>query len=174
VLTEAAVKGQQDHLLGLKENVIIGRLIPAQVEIPGMEDLLRPQPALDMSAVAPAGWLREPAGAEEKNVGDIGILGLEDDFDRIAQAARGYAKEGEEDEEVENPFDDDEEEGEGEATAENNTPAVGISKEGEGEATAESNTPAVGISEGGEGEATAESNTPAVGISEEANSPQDQ
>ena len=46
VLTEAAVKGQQDHLLGLKENVIIGRLIPAQVEIPGMEDLLRPQPAL--------------------------------------------------------------------------------------------------------------------------------
>ena len=174
VLTEAAVKGQQDYLLGLKENVIIGRLIPAQVEIPGMEDLLRPQPALDMSAVAPAGWLREPAGAEEKNVGDIGILGLEDDFDRIAQAARGYAKEGEEDEEVENPFDGDEEEGEGEATAENNTPAVGISKEGEGEATAESNTPAVGISEEGEGEATAESNTPAVGISEEANSPQDQ
>ncbi|CAI8007915.1 DNA-directed RNA polymerase subunit beta' [Geodia barretti] len=43
VLTEAAVKGQQDYLLGLKENVIIGRLIPAQVEIPGMEELLRPQ-----------------------------------------------------------------------------------------------------------------------------------
>ena len=29
VLTEAATKGKKDHLLGLKENVIIGKLIPA-------------------------------------------------------------------------------------------------------------------------------------------------
>jgi DNA-directed RNA polymerase subunit beta' len=29
VLTDAAIKGKVDHLLGLKENVIIGRLIPA-------------------------------------------------------------------------------------------------------------------------------------------------
>ncbi len=29
VLTEAAVQGKVDHLRGLKENVIIGRLIPA-------------------------------------------------------------------------------------------------------------------------------------------------
>jgi len=29
VLTEAAIKGKEDHLIGLKENVIIGRLIPA-------------------------------------------------------------------------------------------------------------------------------------------------
>ena len=29
VLTEAAIRGKQDHLLGLKENVIIGKLIPA-------------------------------------------------------------------------------------------------------------------------------------------------
>jgi len=29
VLTEAAIKGKDDHLLGLKENVIIGKLIPA-------------------------------------------------------------------------------------------------------------------------------------------------
>ena len=29
VLTEAAIKGKSDHLLGLKENVIIGKLIPA-------------------------------------------------------------------------------------------------------------------------------------------------
>ncbi len=28
-LTEAAIKGKVDHLLGLKENVIIGKLIPA-------------------------------------------------------------------------------------------------------------------------------------------------
>ena len=29
VLTDAAIKGKTDHLLGLKENVIIGQLIPA-------------------------------------------------------------------------------------------------------------------------------------------------
>ena len=34
VLTEAAIDGKTDYLLGLKENVIIGKLIPAG---PGME-----------------------------------------------------------------------------------------------------------------------------------------
>ena len=29
VLTDAAIKGKRDDLLGLKENVIIGKLIPA-------------------------------------------------------------------------------------------------------------------------------------------------
>ncbi len=29
VLTEAAIKGKEDNLIGLKENVIIGKLIPA-------------------------------------------------------------------------------------------------------------------------------------------------
>ena len=29
VLTEAAIKGKEDHLIGLKENVLIGKLIPA-------------------------------------------------------------------------------------------------------------------------------------------------
>jgi DNA-directed RNA polymerase subunit beta' len=29
VLTEASINGKVDHLLGLKENVIVGRLIPA-------------------------------------------------------------------------------------------------------------------------------------------------
>ena len=33
VLTEAAINGQVDKLLGLKENVIIGKLIPARTEI---------------------------------------------------------------------------------------------------------------------------------------------
>ncbi len=28
VLTDAAIKGKIDHLVGLKENVIIGKLIP--------------------------------------------------------------------------------------------------------------------------------------------------
>ncbi len=37
VLTEAAVKGATDKLVGLKENVIIGRLIPARSTLPEEE-----------------------------------------------------------------------------------------------------------------------------------------
>jgi len=33
VLTEAAISGQKDNLMGLKENVIIGKLIPARAPI---------------------------------------------------------------------------------------------------------------------------------------------
>jgi len=54
VLTEAAIKGKIDHLIGLKENVIIGRLIPAgtgmqqyrelQIEGPAEEPPLLPLP----------------------------------------------------------------------------------------------------------------------------------
>ncbi len=46
VLTEAAISGQVDHLLGLKENVIIGKLIPARAEIdlppPPIREIARP------------------------------------------------------------------------------------------------------------------------------------
>ena len=34
VLTDAAIKGKRDELLGLKENVIIGKLIPAGTGMP--------------------------------------------------------------------------------------------------------------------------------------------
>ena len=34
VLTEAAIKGKVDHLMGLKENVLIGKLIPAGTGMP--------------------------------------------------------------------------------------------------------------------------------------------
>ena len=125
VLTEAAVKGQQDYLLGLKENVIIGRLIPAQVEIPGMDELLRPQPALDIGGIAAGAWLRG-GGAEEENFEDMVIPGLDDDFDRLAQAARSYAKEGEDDDLEDEFFDDDDDD---EVTSENEGQAVGIAQE---------------------------------------------
>jgi len=39
VLTEAAVKGKRDNLVGLKENVIIGRLIPAGTGLPRYRQL---------------------------------------------------------------------------------------------------------------------------------------
>ena len=57
VLTQAAVSGAQDGLLGLKENVIIGRLIPARVQIPGMDELLAPEQPPELAELASAGWL---------------------------------------------------------------------------------------------------------------------
>ena len=39
VLTEAAIKGKIDHLLGLKENVIIGKLIPAGTGLDNYQDI---------------------------------------------------------------------------------------------------------------------------------------
>jgi DNA-directed RNA polymerase subunit beta' len=47
VLTEAAISGQVDHLMGLKENVIIGKLIPARAEIdlppPPVQEIAAPE-----------------------------------------------------------------------------------------------------------------------------------
>ena len=39
VLTDAAVKGKVDKLMGLKENVIIGKLIPAGTGMPRYNDV---------------------------------------------------------------------------------------------------------------------------------------
>jgi DNA-directed RNA polymerase subunit beta' len=39
VLTEAAVSGKVDYLRGLKENVIMGRLIPAGTGLPAYKQL---------------------------------------------------------------------------------------------------------------------------------------
>jgi DNA-directed RNA polymerase subunit beta' len=56
VLTEAAINGKVDRLTGLKENVIMGRLIPAgtgikrygQVEIESDEPEERPEDLLEV------------------------------------------------------------------------------------------------------------------------------
>jgi len=39
VLTEAAIKGKEDSLIGLKENVIIGKLIPAGTGMQRYQDI---------------------------------------------------------------------------------------------------------------------------------------
>ena len=39
MLTEAAIKGKVDHLMGLKENVLIGKLIPAGTGMPCYHDV---------------------------------------------------------------------------------------------------------------------------------------
>lgn len=71
VLTEAAISGMTDHLLGLKENVIIGKLIPARASIE-----LPPEP---VKAVPPPEILvpEEAAvavGLEEAGGGAVAVL----------------------------------------------------------------------------------------------------
>ena len=66
VLTQAAISGAHDWLLGLKENVIIGRLIPSRLEIPGMAQLLEPDAAPDLAAGG--GWLGVPM---DRDAGDL-------------------------------------------------------------------------------------------------------
>jgi len=60
VLTEAAVNGSVDRLLGLKENVIIGKLIPARCHIPKEQGLLE-----EPVAAVPAGALPIPPGTPQ-------------------------------------------------------------------------------------------------------------
>jgi DNA-directed RNA polymerase subunit beta' len=57
VLTEAAVRGTTDHLRGLKENVIVGRLIPAGTGMAYHSSRKREaeeEPAIDLEALAAA------------------------------------------------------------------------------------------------------------------------
>jgi hypothetical protein len=45
VLTDAAIEGKTDHLAGLKENVIIGKLIPASTGLRGYRQVtIAPSP----------------------------------------------------------------------------------------------------------------------------------
>jgi DNA-directed RNA polymerase subunit beta' len=48
VLTEAAVRGARDELRGLKENVIVGRLIPAGTGLAYHEDRRRKRAGLSI------------------------------------------------------------------------------------------------------------------------------
>ncbi len=68
VLTEAAIESRSDQLIGLKENIIIGKLIPAgsgmtayrsvKVEMPGAEPM-RAWASEMVGEVDPAAWLRD-------------------------------------------------------------------------------------------------------------------
>ena len=83
VLTEAVVEGKTDHLHGLKENVIIGKLIPAGtgwdryhgpvLEAPSQSDVLIDTEAMHMAEGVTLDDLREPDnGADAAPDLDIG------------------------------------------------------------------------------------------------------
>jgi DNA-directed RNA polymerase subunit beta' len=77
VLTEAAIAGKVDELRGLKENVIMGRLIPAGTGLPRYRDLHIPhaEAPVDYEAMA-AAILSDGQGApSDKAAGDGGSTG---------------------------------------------------------------------------------------------------
>jgi len=72
VLTEAAIEGRSDHLLGLKENIIIGKLIPAgsgmgryrdiEVDLPEAAGLSLRSYGYEEETEDLAAWLRDVGG----------------------------------------------------------------------------------------------------------------
>ncbi|MBS1705741.1 MAG: DNA-directed RNA polymerase subunit beta' [Armatimonadetes bacterium] len=82
VLTEAAVRGKKDHLVGLKENVIIGRLIPTGTGVKQYRDV-----SIEVDRSAPS-WAHQSLNAlveadELDETDDLGIL----DFPSLADMA---------------------------------------------------------------------------------------
>ncbi len=84
VLTEAAIKGKRDRLLGLKENVIIGKLIPAGTGMARYRNIrvvsedMEEEAALDLASLGESG--------EEEGFG-------EDSDDGLEQGPRGEPEE---------------------------------------------------------------------------------
>ncbi len=62
VLTDASIHAKVDHLLGLKENVIVGHLIPAGTGLPKFRELIvMPKEEFSKANFGSDGWM----GAEE-------------------------------------------------------------------------------------------------------------
>ena len=83
VLTEASIKGRHDKLLGLKENVIIGKLIPAGTGMTRYRDInvyplgMDPEPETEAKPVADLGLDTEETAVV--STGDQRPEGLEED-----------------------------------------------------------------------------------------------
>ncbi|HYL52998.1 MAG TPA: hypothetical protein VEZ15_13570, partial [Acidimicrobiia bacterium] len=82
VLTEAAIEGRSDGLEGLKENVIIGKLIPAGTGMPLYRDIKTEAPEYEPlpfytsdveEEMDLATWLREASSSRQAD-SDLGIL----------------------------------------------------------------------------------------------------
>src|SRR5262245_53427691 len=80
VLTDAAIEGKKDDLYGLKENVIIGKLIPAATGLKNYRTIeIEPAEPLPTVMMAPEAEAELLAALEEIGDGDngLGLAGLE-------------------------------------------------------------------------------------------------
>ena len=93
VLTEAAITGQVDELKGLKENVIIGKMIPARAKIE-VPPLPKPEP-LPLAAGLPGASAAGVYPSDDDDLGEFGFgLEDEDEMDMIGISSSGYDEEG--------------------------------------------------------------------------------
>ncbi len=76
VLTEAAIKGKVDHLIGLKENVIIGKHIPAGT---GMKKYRDVQLNTELEAEEEAEELDESDAVETAESADLEEVVLDEE-----------------------------------------------------------------------------------------------
>ena len=101
VLTEAAINGAKDRLLGLKENVIIGKLIPAGSGAPANVAARREAERRAAAEALAGGELPETFGQEEYNP----FLEEAPERDEEPLSLAGWSHgDGEEPEELPNPF----------------------------------------------------------------------
>jgi DNA-directed RNA polymerase subunit beta' len=88
VLTEAAIEGKVDGLFGLKENVIIGKLIPAGTGMPVYREIgtdapdYEPLPfySTDIDAEAMAAYLRDSIGSTASPVAAVDDIDVVDPY----------------------------------------------------------------------------------------------
>jgi DNA-directed RNA polymerase subunit beta' len=103
VLTEAAINGAKDHLIGLKENVIIGKLIPAGTGAPA-NVAARKERDRRAALEALAGEALEDLGPDYNPFLEDGEAHADDDDAvRLALAAPTDGA-GEDEEDLANPF----------------------------------------------------------------------
>ena len=102
VLTEAAISGQTDHLLGLKENVIIGKLIPARAHID-----LPPPPVKEIPLPESMALEESEEGLDEDDeiAGLLGALTLDEEVDEETEGED--TDEGDESDDIAEPSPED-------------------------------------------------------------------
>jgi len=102
VLTEAAIESRSDSLIGLKENIIIGKLIPAGTGMPVYRDITASAPdyqPMEFYSSAPddeadiAEWLASRSGADAADLvagqGDMAAMGDEIPDAQVIDLVRG-------------------------------------------------------------------------------------
>ena len=93
MLTDAAIKGKVDPLIGLKENVIIGKLIPAgtgmkryrniKLHSDLVDSLEPPEPVIEEPEEEEENKEAAAAAAEEKEAAEDEVLTLEEDEELV-------------------------------------------------------------------------------------------
>ena len=102
VLTDAAIKGKIDPLLGLKENVIIGKLIPAGTGMKRYRDVKLNTDLKDEDSLS--------VSEEEDDIMDIDDDEEILDLDEVSDDIEEDMEETFDEEEAEDAFEEDEEE----------------------------------------------------------------